>query len=124
MLLYAWSAFSTLPSAERLQESRLTQIPSLATLRNVVLRSAAELVALLLLLWPAARLYLVRVAAAVAALIAYFIATVPLSVTSLAWVHRRWLAALIIALAAVFISGVTARIMRRLYRPAARSPAR
>jgi hypothetical protein len=123
MLVYAWSAFATLPSPERLQESRLTPIPSLATVRNLVLRSAAELTALILLLWPAARFYLLRVSAAVLALVAWFIATVPLSVTSLAWVHRRWLAALIVALGAVLIAGVTARVARRLYRPAARTPA-
>lgn len=112
MLLFAWNAFSTVPSAERLEETRMTQIPTLTSVGMLLLRSGVELALLLVLLWPARRLYLTRVAAAVLGLAVWFIATVPLTVTSLAWVHRRWLAALVVALFGVLVAGAAARLAR------------
>jgi hypothetical protein len=108
MLLYAWSAFSTVPSAERLEQSRMTQIPTLFTFGTLALRSVVELLAVLALVWPAARLYLTRVLFAAFALAAYFLATAPLTVTLMEWVHRRWLAAVGAGLLGVFIAGATA----------------
>lgn len=111
MLLYAWSAFSTVPSAERLEESRMTQIPTLFTFGMLALRSVVELIAVLALVWPAARLYLTRVLFAAIALAAYFLATAPLTVTLMEWVHRRWLAAVGVGLLGVFIAGATAAVV-------------
>jgi hypothetical protein len=113
MLVYAWTAFSTLPSAERLQESRMTEIPTLMSVRNLLLRSGAELLVVLALLWPAHRLYLTRVTVALFGAMAWFLTTVPLTVTNMSWVHRRWLAALIIGLFAVLLVGATAKVLRR-----------
>jgi hypothetical protein len=108
MLPSLWSAFATFPTPERLETSRLVRIPTLEALAWTAARSAAELAALLALLWPWWRpRYRLRIAAAWLGLVAYFLATVPLGVSMMVWVHRRWLAAVAgILLLALVASGI------------------
>lgn len=106
MLLYMWTAFATLPSAERLGHSRMMPIPTLQTWALLALRSGLELGALLLLLlprWP--RYFALRMIAAALLLAGWFLATTPLTLSAMHWVHRRWLAAMAVAL---FGTGVLA----------------
>lgn len=114
LLPLLWRAFATLPSAERLQQSHMVQIPTLQTFGLQVASSAAEVAVLLLLVWPfALRRYLLRLWAAALGTIVYFIATVPLSLTTLQWVHRRWLAAVaLVLLAAAVVASIRALVRR------------
>jgi hypothetical protein len=116
MLLYLWSAFVTLPSAERLEQTRLMPIPTLQGLALLAARSAAELGGVLVLTAPWwRRLYALRLLAAAVLLAAWFFATTPLSLSAMHWVHRRWLAAMIVGLlGCAIIAGAT-----RLLQPAA-----
>jgi hypothetical protein len=115
MLSYLWSAFATLPSAERLEQTRLMPIPTLQGLALLAARSAAELGGVLLLTAPWWRLYALRLLAAAVLLAAWFFATTPLSLSAMHWVHRRWLAAMIVGLlGCAMIAGAT-----RLLQPAA-----
>lgn len=94
MLLYLWSGFATFPSAERLEQSRMTAIPTLRTVATLAARSAAELGVVLALLWPQwSRFWASRLLAAALLLAGWFIATTPLTLSTVDWVHRRWIAA-------------------------------
>jgi hypothetical protein len=113
MLLFMWSAFSALPSAERLEQTRMMQIPTLQTLGMLVLRSAVELAFVLLLLLPWwRRFYTTRLVAAALLLAGWFLATTPLTISAMHWVHRRWLAAMIAALLACAVIAAAARLSR------------
>ena len=117
MLLYAWSAFATFPSAERLERSHMTSIPTLATVGWLVVRSALEMSVLLALLWPwSRRLYALRTATAALLLPVYFLMTAPLTLTMVEWVHRRWLAGVELALIAVLIGSAIAAATARFNR--------
>ena len=109
MMAYAWSAFSTLPTPERLETSRMSRIPTLGTLGWLGARSALELTALTGLAWPAPRLYATRLCLALIVLAGWFFATVPLTLTGVAWVHRRWLAAVWLAFLLALIITVAGR---------------
>jgi len=114
LLPLLWSAFATLPSAERLAESHMAEIPTLATLGWTVLRSALEAGAVLMLLWPWwERGFLLRLWAAALGALSWFLATTPLSVTRLWWVHRRWLAVLMLGLLMAAAGWTLARAVRR-----------
>jgi hypothetical protein len=116
MLLYLWSAFATFPSAERLEQSRTMPIPSLRAAALLVARSALELGAALLLLWPwRARYYALRALAAAIGFGAWFIASTPLTISAMGWVHRRWLAAMILVLLLAFVAGAVARATAWLF---------
>jgi hypothetical protein len=107
MLAYARAAIVELPSEARLETSRMARIPTLGTLAWLVARSGLELAVMLALAWPVRRAWASRIAIAVAALPAWFIATAPLTLTAVEWVHRRWLAlAWIALLIALIIAGV------------------
>jgi hypothetical protein len=111
MLPLLWAAFATFPSAERLEQARLVPIPTLQTVALLVARSALELAAVLGLLWPwRARRYLVRILGAAALLAAWFVLTTPLSLSAVAWVHRRWLAAMTGGLLLVFVAAALAKL--------------
>jgi hypothetical protein len=115
MLLYAWSAFATFPSTERLERSHMAAIPTLATVAWLVVRSALELAVLLALLWPwSRRYYALRTATAALLLPVYFLMTAPLTLTLVEWVHRRWLAAVELALIAVLIGAAVGALAARL----------
>lgn len=122
MLLYAWSAFATFPSTERLERSHMAAIPTLATVAWLVVRSALELTVLLALLWPwSRRYYALRTATAALLLPVYFLLTAPLTLTLVEWVHRRWLAAVELALIAVLIGAAIGALAGRL-RPGPATP--
>lgn len=111
LLPLLWSAVSTLPSAERLEQTRTVPIPTLASFLRVMAVSAAELAAALLVIWPGwHRAYTARLFAGAMMLGVWFVMSVPMSLTRLEWVHRRWLALLAFAL---FAAGVY-RLVRRL----------
>jgi hypothetical protein len=116
MLLHLWSAFATFPSAERLEQSRLVAIPTLRTVALLAGRSMLELAAVLALLWPwRARAYLARILVAAVLLATWFVLTTPLSLSAATWVHRRWLAAMVVTLlaaAAVSLAASGARLLR------------
>jgi hypothetical protein len=95
MLLQLWSAFATVPSPERLEQARLVPIPTLQTV--ALLAGAAPRN------WPPCwgcsgrggpGHYLIRILTAAALLAVWFVLTTPLSLSAVAWVHRRWLAAM------------------------------
>lgn len=88
-----WTAFSTIPSAERLAQSRMVEIPTLRTVAVLLVQSAVEAGLLLALLVPwRPRRYLARLWLAAFAIWVWFLATTPLGLTRMAWIHRRWLA--------------------------------
>ena len=71
----------------------MSRIPTIGTLTWLAARSVLELAAMVGLAWPAARRYATRLLVALIALAGWFIATAPLTLTGVEWVHRRWLAA-------------------------------
>jgi hypothetical protein len=115
LLPMLWTAFSTVPSAERLAQSRMVRIPTLQTVGLLVLQSAVEVGVLLALLFPwRPRFYLARLWIAAFAVVAWFIATTPLGLTRMSWIHRRWLAAVGVALLFWAAIATMARIVRGL----------
>lgn len=94
LLPMLWTAFSTVPSPERLAQSRMVRIPTLESLGLLVGRSAVELGVLLVLLVPwRRRFYLTRLSLAAVGVWAWFIGSTPLGLSQMTWLHRRWLAA-------------------------------
>lgn len=112
MLPLLWRAFTTVPSAERLRESRMVQIPTLETVIQQVGLSAVELGVALLLAWPGRRA-LSRLWVAAIGAWAWFLATTPLGLSTVQWVHRRWLAATALLLLAAALGASTLRLVRR-----------
>jgi hypothetical protein len=107
-----WSAFSTLPSAERLEQSRMARIPTLGAFLFMIGKSAAELLAVLALTWPRVRGYATRLAAAAFVLVAWFFISTPLSLTRMEWLHRRWLVAMVLLLLVALVLELALRRVR------------
>jgi hypothetical protein len=104
LLPFLWAAVTTLPSPERLDQTRTVAIPTLGSFLRVMAVSAAELAATLLIILPAwRRAYTLRLLGAAALLGVWFVFSTPMSLTRLEWVHRRWLAMLAFLL---FAAGV------------------
>jgi len=104
LLPFLWSAVTTLPSPERLGQSRTVPIPTLGTFLRVMAVSAAELAVALTIIWPSwRRAYTLRLFAAATLLGVWFVFSAPMSLARLEWVHRRWLALLAFLL---FAAGV------------------
>jgi hypothetical protein len=117
MLLHLWAAFASFPSAERLEQTRMTAIPTLQSLAWLVGRSGLELLAVLAALWPwRAGFWTARVFAAALLLVIWFIATTPLTLSAMVWVHRRWIAAMALALLLCGVVAVAVRVSRLLLR--------
>jgi hypothetical protein len=115
MLLQLWSAFATFPSPERLEQTRMMPIPTLQAAALLALRSGLELGAVLALLWPwRARAYTLRLLGAAVLLAAWFIATTPLTISAMSWVHRRWLAVMVLALLLAALASAVARLYTRM----------
>jgi hypothetical protein len=113
MLLYLWAGFATLPSAERLEHSRMMAIPTLRTVVLLGVRSMVELGVLLLVLWPGwARFWAARLLTSSLLLAGWFLVTTPLTLSTMDWVHRRWIAANAAVLLLAFIVVVTAAVAR------------
>ena len=95
---YMWDAVTTIPSAERLQETRLVEIPGPRRLFTAVAFSALELAVVLAALWPwRPRYYATRLAVTALSVTAWFVSTTPLDLSRMDWVHRRWMAFLVLA---------------------------
>ena len=94
MLGLAWRAYQTPPPPEVLEgPPRMVPPPTPASLARILTLSITELGALLLVLWPRWRRgYTVRLWLAAVGTVLWFIATVPLGLTTVVQVHRRWLA--------------------------------
>lgn len=95
---YMWDAVTTVPSAERLQETRLVEIPGPRRFFAAAAFSAMELAVVLALLWPwRPSYYASRLAVGALAVLTWFVMTTPLDLSRMDWVHRRWLAFLVLA---------------------------
>jgi hypothetical protein len=91
---YMWDAMATIPSAERLEESKLVVIPTPQTFLTSVIFSGMELAVVLAALWPwRPAYYASRLTVTTLALMAWFVTTTPMDLSRMDWVHRRWLAA-------------------------------
>ncbi len=118
LLPMLWTAFSTVPSPERLAQPRMVRIPTLESLGLLVGQSAVELGVLLALLAPwRPRFYLARLWLGAVGIWAWFIATTPLGLSQMTWHHRRWLAVvgalLVLSAALVALSRVAGRLRTR-----------
>ena len=92
-----WRAFHTLPSAEQLADAREVRPPLPADLLLNMGKSLVVAVLLIGVLWPGrGRYYLLRAGIAFLALVAWFLMTVPLSLNNMEWLHRRWLAFMVV----------------------------
>ncbi|MFW5946884.1 MAG: hypothetical protein ACOCUW_00215 [Gemmatimonadota bacterium] len=95
---FMWEAMTAIPSAERLQESRLVEIPGPRRFLAAAVFSAMELAVVLAALWPWRTAYYgSRLAVMALATMTWFVITTPLEVSRMDWVHRRWLAFLVVA---------------------------
>jgi hypothetical protein len=99
LVVMMWRAYHTLPSAEQLADARHVRPPLPADLLLNLTKSLMVAVLLTAGLWPrATRRYILRVTIALMALIVWFVTTVPLDLNTMEWLHRRWLALLILLL--------------------------
>jgi hypothetical protein len=114
LLVLMWRAYHTLPSAEQLADDRHVRPPLPADLALNVAQSLGVSVLLVSALWPrSARLYILRVAVALIALVAWFLMTVPLDLNTMDWLHRRWLALMILLLLLTLIVYPLLKLGRR-----------
>lgn len=110
---YMWDAMATIPSAERLQESRLVEIPDPRRFFAAAAFSAMELAVVLAALWPwRPALYGTRLAVTGLAVLTWFVTTTPLGLTAMDWVHRRWLAFLVLAQGSALVALLAYRSTR------------
>ena len=99
LIVLMWRAYHTLPSAEQLADDRHVRPPLPADFLMNVMQSLAVTLLLIAALWPGSTWrYLLRVAVALIALVAWFLMTVPLDLNTMDWLHRRWLALMIVLL--------------------------
>jgi hypothetical protein len=112
---YMWDALTTIPDADRLEETRMAVIPTPRTFFAAALFSALELGLVLVLLWPWwGRYYGVRLGAAALGLLTWFVITIPMGMSRMDWVHRRWLFFLVLATAAALLLHLAYRLARLL----------
>ena len=112
---FMWDALTTVPSAERLEESRMVAIPGPRTFFAAAVFSAIELAAVLAALWPGwPRYYATRLAVTALALVTWFLMTVPMEVSRMDWVHGVWLAFLVVSTAAALAVLLLYRLVRRI----------
>jgi hypothetical protein len=110
---YMWEALTTVPSAERLEETRMAVIPTSRTFFAAVVFSALELTVVLVALWPwRPDYYTARLAGTLLAIVTWFVLTIPMGLSTMDWVHRRWLFFLILAAAGALIVDLTLRLVR------------
>jgi hypothetical protein len=115
MVAHLWDALTTLPSAERLEQTRMAVIPTPRTFAAAVIFSALELGVALALLWPWRPAgYGARLAMTALGLVTWFIITTPMGLSQMDWVHRRWLAFMILATAVALFVQLAYDIVRRL----------
>lgn len=112
---YMWDAMTTVPTAGRLEQSRMAEIPTPTTFYAAVFMSGFELAVVLAILWPwRPEYYASRIGFAALALVTWFVMTTPMDLTRMDWVHRRWLAFMIVTLAVGLVGIGVYRAARRL----------
>lgn len=95
---YMWEAMTTLPSAERLEETRMVEIPGPRRFFTAAAFSFMELAVVLAALWPwRSAYYATRLAVAALGVSTWFVITTPMDLSRMDWVHRRWIAFLVLA---------------------------
>lgn len=112
---FMWDAMTTIPSAERLQETRLVEIPGPRRFFAAAAFSAMELAVVLAALWPwRPAYYASRLAVTALGVVTWFLITVPPGLSQLDLVHRRWLAFLVVAQVVALVVLLAYRSIRRL----------
>lgn len=103
-VVYMWEAVSTIPSAERLEQTRLVEIPGPRRFLAAAAFSLMELTVVLAALWPWRPAYYgTRLAITTLGVLTWFIMTTPMDLSRMDWVHRRWLAWLVLAQAVALL---------------------
>jgi hypothetical protein len=117
MVAHMWDALTTVPDADRLEETRMAVIPTHRTFFAAVAFSAIELGVVLALLWPwRPTYYPARLAAAALGILTWFTMTIPMGLSRMDWVHRRWLFFLALATGAGLAINLLYSLGRRLLR--------
>ena len=111
-----WRGLTTVPSAERLAESRLVPIPTPSSFAKAFALSAAELLAMVALTWPGRR-FVLRIWVAALAAWGWFLVTAPLGLNTVQWAHRRWLAAVALWLLVTAVVAAVRSVVRHLRGP-------
>jgi hypothetical protein len=115
MVGFMWDALTMVPSAERLEESRMAVIPTPRTFFTAVIFSALELAVVLAALWPwRPGFYATRLGVTALALTTWFVITIPMGLSRMDWVHRRWLVVMVIAVSAALVITLGYRLLRRV----------
>ena len=91
-------------------------IPSPRTFFTAAIFSGMELAVILAALWPwRPTLYATRLAVTALALVTWFIMTTPMmELSRMDWVHRRWLAFLILTVLGALVVLLLYRLVRRI----------
>lgn len=114
-VFFMWDALTTIPSAERLEDSRLVAIPTPRTFFAAAAFSAMELAVILVALWPGRpEYYASRLGVTTLVMITWFVTTTPMELSRMDWVHRRWLAVTIVVMLAGLAVLLGYRLVRRL----------
>jgi hypothetical protein len=109
-----WDALTTFPSPERLEETRMAVIPTSRTFFAAMVFSALELAVVLAALWPwRPAYYTARLGAATLGLFTWFVMTIPMGLSTMDWVHRRWLFFMILAVGGAFLINLLYRLGAR-----------
>lgn len=112
---FMWDAMTTVPSADRLEETRLAAIPTPRTFFAAVAFSAMELALVLAAAWPwRPELYASRLALGALIMVTWFVSTVPMELSGMDRVHRQWLALTILTLVAAVVVVLSYRLARRI----------
>jgi hypothetical protein len=115
MVGYMWDALTMVPSAERLEETRMAVIPTPRTFFAAAAFSALELAVVLAALWPwRPALYATRLGMTALALATWFVITTPMGLSRMDWVHRRWLVFMAVATALALMVTLGYRLARHV----------
>ncbi len=112
---YMWDAMTTVPSAERLEESKVVGIPTPRTFFTSAIFSGMELAIVLAALWPwRPEFYATRLGITGLGLVTWFIMTTPMDLSRMDWVHRRWLAFMVLVIVVALVTLAIHRVARRV----------
>jgi hypothetical protein len=112
---YMWDAMTMVPSAERLEESKVVGIPTPRTFFTSAIFSGMELAVVLAALWPwRPEFYATRLGITGLGLVTWFIMTTPMDLSRMDWVHRRWLAFMVLAIVVALVALAIQKVGRRL----------
>lgn len=104
LIVMMWQEYHTLPTAAELADERHVRPPLPFDLYKNIGTSVVEVLFITILLWPGwTRRFILRAIAAVAVLVVWFFATVPMDLNQMEWLHRRWLALMVVAILATCV---------------------